>query len=120
MGGYAKLLALSGVEIDCYDILQMNLATHATDTPERGLHNYLEVLLSDIPGYDNQAFVPKTPEYHGENPMPDLANAPYRNRVVANLLDDVSCAQSFKEDFFATMPNKQDDIFEDEITMKKE
>jgi enoyl-CoA hydratase/carnithine racemase len=85
--GCGMILALTGYEANCYDMVETGLATHlvsgAMALP------FLERNLAAIPPYSLQKLVQKPKHFYGHAPPPD-ANAKMRNVAVAHTIENIS------------------------------
>jgi enoyl-CoA hydratase/carnithine racemase len=102
--GCGMILALSGYEAHCFDMVETGLATHLLGDSD-SLPD-LEHCLASIAPWNQQRLVKKPPHYYGQTPPRD-ANAKMRNVTLAHTIDELAehCANpsnSFPLDFTVT------------------
>lgn len=102
--GCGMILALSGYEANCFDMVETGLATHlVSDSDELAT---LEHNLASIAPWSQQKLVKKPKHFYGQDPPRD-ANAAIRNVTVAHAIEhmsehSVSSSNSFPFDFSVT------------------
>ena len=106
--GCGMILALSGYEANCFDMVETGLATHlVSDSDELAT---LEHNLASIAPWSQQRLVKKPKHFYGQAPPRDV-NARIRNVTVAHVIEQmaehsVSPSNSFPLDF--SMTNTED------------
>ena len=81
------ILALTGYEANCYDMVETGLATHLVSGSQA--LPLLERRLAAIPPYSLQKLVEPPKQFYGQPPLPD-ANAKMRNVSVAYAIENIS------------------------------
>jgi enoyl-CoA hydratase/carnithine racemase len=82
--GIGMILALTGYEANCYDMVETGLATHLVNNSSA--LPLLERSLSALPPYNQQELVEKPKHYYGQ-PRPRDANAAFRNMAVGHTIE---------------------------------
>jgi enoyl-CoA hydratase/carnithine racemase len=85
--GCGMILALSGYEADCFDMVETGLATHIVESSES--LPVMEHALATTAPWDQQKLVKKPNHFYGQR-RPLDANAKFRNVTVANLIEQLS------------------------------
>mmetsp|Transcript_14698 Transcript_14698/g.16526 ORF Transcript_14698/g.16526 Transcript_14698/m.16526 type:complete len:571 (+) Transcript_14698:145-1857(+) len=136
--GCGMIMALSGYEANCNDMVETGLATHSIG--DSGILPILEEELATLPAWNQQGLVPKPRKFYGQssninhqnnnhqqhnflqqqlqrNPIPTHVhdvNQKFRNRSVAHIINQISdvaadSSNEFPFDFTAIYEDGNDD-----------